>query len=86
MASLRADLINKYWVSTAYRETEIQGMDIGYFETIVWEYDWVKNKQKIGKIVGVYPHGSTVKSALKEHYRLVKIFSYLHCRKNRESK
>lgn len=83
MSSLRTDMIDNVWISTAIRDTYIAeiGMAVNYYETIVWEYDHIE--KKLGKILYMGSHGRYNKFARKGHERIVKIFRYLAWRKRR---
>jgi hypothetical protein len=85
MASLRTDMIDSLWISTAYRTTNIQHYgDCGYYEIIVWEYDHIK--KELGKILYQNSLGNCTVDARKGHERIVNVFRYLAYRKRRENK
>ena len=81
MRSLRCDMINDVWISTAYRETEIMGVPCGYYETLAW--DWNAEEKELGKMRIMREHGCAKYSAIQQHKRIVSIFSYLYYRKRR---
>jgi hypothetical protein len=83
MSSLRTDMIDNVWISTAPRTTYIAeiGGKVKYYETIVWEYDHIE--KNLGKILYMGNGGNSKYFARKAHERIVKIFRYLAWRKRR---
>jgi hypothetical protein len=82
MASLRTDMIGDVWISTAYRITDIQGCEVGYYEIIVWDYN--HDTKEVGKIRYMNDVGSNPHDARMGHERIVEIFRYLEYRKRRK--
>jgi len=82
MASIRAELIGEYWISTAPRTTYISNYgEVAYYETMAWEWD--AKEKLLGKIVYMGDSGNDKKWALKEHNKVVNVFRYLTWRKRR---
>lgn len=83
MSSIRTDMIDNYWISTAQISTSIQSYgEVYYYETMVWEWDY--NNKLLGKICfqnnsGIFKNGARI-----EHERIVKVFRYLAYRKRRD--
>ena len=70
-----------YYISTAYRSTVIQGREFWYYETLTWTL----GTEGLDKIKYEDDSGRYWDRALKNHNRIVKIFTYLENRKSRNS-
>jgi hypothetical protein len=63
---IQSYVIEKYFVSTAFRKSSARVIDPGYyFETIVWE--WNKETKHRGKMIDTHVSGRNEEAALKNH-------------------
>ena len=56
----------KYFISTIYREYDIEDITENGFETIIW--DWDNNEKKRGKIIDIFYSGDSEIDALSNHF------------------
>ena len=72
--------INKYYfISTAYRSTWVAYGEVWYYETFIWI---LKDNQR-DDLIYTEDSGTDFRTALKNHGRLAKIFTYLEQRRLR---
>lgn len=74
-ALIQTYLLNKYFISTIYRQCSAVNYDGWYFETIVWAWDGIKRER--GEMLDMEDSGISEAVAITNH---LKIIEKLHTR------
>ena len=70
---IQSYVLEKFFVSTIYRQSSVNGHDLWYYETCLFEWD--SKTRKTGSLIDTYESGITEYDAIDNHLVVCKVNS-----------